>query len=1178
MTSWDKTNLYDTDGSSWKSGIANSTDETSHAGTYHSVLSYGATTQLVTDLATNYNVTYADTFTIDKAALTLYTSGQKVYGDTATTGNLNTITGTGFKNSDADTLALAANQTTLKGYVANAKAAANGNHVGSYGTQGTDGSSTTVLAYDDTDKTNISALFNNDYTITYTDKFDITPKALTATVTGERDYGTNLPQNSYTTADTATKGAWNVKLEGLAGGDTATTALNDANVKTVLNAIDNGDGTATTTMGSHTNAGTYALDGTALTGTTVALTQANILAPNANGKYDYTVTNGNHQAKIDKISVTVTTTGSKTYGAEDPDTSKYTIGENGLTSWDKTNLYGTDGSSWKSGIANSTTKTTDKGVYGTKSTDAELAHHTQVLSYAPDSKLVTDLATNYNVTYDDAFTIGITKLIITITGSKTYSDATDLTLSKYNISSVGLENTDTLNYTGLENSVALYDNAGTYSKGNGTDTTNGITGLTGLSGFNKENYDITYKTTYTVNPKDLLLTTNGSRIYGNENSTINYANIADTNGAIVNPADVTTFNNYQATLKGAVQVANTISKTTDAGTYGTKGTTSNATLTYTDGQKTATAAQFNKNYNITYADQLTITPRPLHYTITGTQIYGQTPGTTGDKYTITPKSGVDSEGLVDSQNLDPSKLTVINGVTSTTDVNIDGYKNTGTTPLGVTAVTGFAGAGTNGFKASNYNISMDTSNYTVTPADLVIHITGSKTYGDTTSTSGKDYTYNTTGATGGLQNGETINYNTATVNHTGLAEQANAGSYYKNYAGKADTTGNTIDDMGNLTGMGNFKTTNYNISYVTDYTINPKALTITTTGTKVYGNADPDTSSYDMQQSGLTSWDESKLSADLKDNITNSTNEQTDAGKYGTQNGSTQVLSYGDAITNKLNHNYAITYVDNFTITKRPITHSYEGTKEYGTGGEHTSYKDNGFTNLPDFATITETPAVTNSSNRTTAVGDYNNSLLGVTFSGSWLKNYDLTETTVLHVTPADFTYTADDTSYWRGMNIPPQSGKVTNGYGEDVSDLVGNRNWETPANNTTPAGKYHIYGYGANDNSGNYKPLQAPGNDTALTIKEGQEGPEKRTLIPGGWGPVRRPLLDIRYLYIEGTQGINRWGDVAYSITGGDNHKAAGVDTLSGMGLASSQGYIPAQGTGVGTFYSKDKDKAYQF
>jgi len=111
----------------------------------------------------------------------------------------------------------------------------------------------------------------------------------------------------------------------LAGGDTAATALNDANVKTVLNAIDSGDGTVTTQMGSHTNAGTYALNGTALTGTNVVLTQANILAQNANGKYDYTVTNGAHQAKIDKIGVTITTTGSKTYGDADPDTSKYTI-------------------------------------------------------------------------------------------------------------------------------------------------------------------------------------------------------------------------------------------------------------------------------------------------------------------------------------------------------------------------------------------------------------------------------------------------------------------------------------------------------------------------------------------------------------------------------------------------------------------------------------------------------------------------------------------------------------------------------------------------------------------------------------------------------------------------------------------------------------------------------------
>ena len=811
LTSWDKTNLYDTDGNSWKSGIANSTDETSHAGTYHSVLSYGATTKLVTDLATNYNVTYADTFTIDKAALTLYTSGQKVYGDTATAANLNEITGTGFKNSDVATLAQATNQATLKGYVDNSKAAANGNHVGSYGTQGTD-STTAVLTYDTTEQGNISTLLGDNYTITYTDKFDITPATLTATVTGERDYGTNLPQNSYTTADTATKGTWNVKLEGLAGGDTAATALNDANVKTVLNAIDSGDGTVTTQMGSHTNAGTYALNGTVLTGTNVVLTQANILAKNANGKYDYTVTNGAHQAKIDKIGVTITTTGSRKYGHENS-TSTYTIEESGMTDWDKMALYGTDGSGWKSGIANSTTTTTPKGDYGTS---GSVVPKTAVLTYASGSKLATALATNYNVIYADEFIIGATPLVIIISGSKTYGDLTDLDVGKYTVSSTGLEGTDTLNYTGLLNSVALKDDAGTYSKGNGADTTHGITALTGLSGFDSANYDVTYKTTYVVVPRN---------------------------------------------------------------------------------------------------------------------------------------------------------------------------------------------------------------------------------------------------------------------------------------------------------------------------------ITITTTGTKVYGDADPSTSSYIVTGvSGLTSWDSTKLPiTELQAHIVNNTTEQTDAGKYGTENGGAAVLSYNTDLQAKAGANYTVNYADNFTITARPITFNVEGTKEYGTGSEHTEYGVGSFTNVPDFAQATVNGStvknLVNTSDRTTNVGDYANSLLTVSHSGAWTKNYTITENATLHVIPADFTYTADHTTYWQGEHIPNQTGKVTNRYGENVGDLVGFTTWETPATGRD-SGTFHIFGHGANNGSGNYKAIQstAPDNWTALVVKPRPNDPviegNVTDMLVGAWGPVRVPLLDIRYLHVEGTEGIDRWSE----------------------------------------------------
>jgi hypothetical protein len=835
--------------------------------------------------AKNYNYKLADgshTEKIDKIAATITTTAHREYGETPAIGSTTTVddmAATGMTTWDNTTFETNESATYRGGLTDNTAVTTN---AGTY-------KAGTEITESDAMKNTIAGTsnFGTNYNITYADTYTVNKAPLTVTVTGRRDYGGNMTASgTYTTTggatsavpgiDTLTKGLYNIDVSGVktAAGDSAASVLNSDEVKKKLATVDNGAGgnTATDVVGSHTNVGSYTKDSTTAKFTldnTNAMTTTNSILNS--GNY-YVKENGVNTLKIVPIAVTITTEGSRKYGGNNPDTTKYTITADGLKEWDKTALYGTDGSNWKSGIINSTKVTTAKGVYGTL---GEVTPKEQVLSYAGDSQLVKDLS-NYTISYDDKFTIDTAKLIITITGSKTYSDATNLNVKtgNYKVDIEGLENGDTLSYTKVDNSVGLYDNVGTYSYGNGADTTNSITKLADLSGADLTDYDITYKTTFTVTPKDLLLTTTGSRIYGDTNDTIKYDNIADTTGAIVNPADLTTFNNYQETLKKAIQVDKSVTEQTDAGTYGTLGTTSRETLTYAGDQQKATTAQLGGNYNIRYVDEL--------------------------------------------------------------------------------------------------------------------------------------------------------------------------------------------------------------------------------------------------------------------------------------------------------------------TITKRPITHTLAGAKEYGTGSEHTAYTDGGFTNVPDFAKGTinaNTPKnVTNTSDRYTTVGDYNNSLLGVTYSGDWTKNYDITELTKLTVTPADFTYTADDTSYWRGMNIPPQSGKVTNRYGEDVSDLVGNRTWPTPADHTSPAGKYPIIGHGANDNSGNYNPLQASGNDTALTIKEGQEGPEKRTLIPGGWGPVRRPLLDIRYLYIEGTQGINRWGDAAYSITGGDNHKAAGVDTLSGMGLASSQGYIPAQGTGVGTFYSKDKDKAYRF
>lgn len=139
------------------------------------------------------------------------------------------------------------------------------------------------------------------------------------------------------------------------------------------------------------------------------------------------------------------------------------------------------------------------------------------------------------------------------------------------------------------------------------------------------------------------------------------------------------------------------------------------------------------------------------------------------------------------------------------------------------------------------------------------------------------------------------------------------------------------------------------------------------------------------------------------------------------------------------------------------------------------------------------------------------------------MKNYDVTYNTTMNVTPADFTYTSDHTEYWQGTPIPAQTGKVTNRFGEDVSDLVGKTTWDTPADTYTP-GIYPIWGHGANDFTGNYNPLQSTNPNNAKALKIKNRPADRHTDEVQAFGLVRRPMLDIRYLELVGTEGVNRW------------------------------------------------------
>ena len=125
----------------------------------------------------------------------------------------------------------------------------------------------------------------------------------------------------------------------------------------------------------------------------------------------------------------------------------------------------------------------------------------------------------------------------------------------------------------------------------------------------------------------------------------------------------------------------------------------------------------------------------------------------------------------------------------------------------------------------------------------------------------------------------------------------------------------------------------------------------------------------------------------------------------------------GDTTSNgtTLSNNYDIKYVDKFDVNKRKITVTQTGTKEYGTGSEHSTYSEVGLDNVANGqeAAIKAAANTKDSSNRTTNVGSYKNTdgkdngMLTVGLSGidDILANYDVTYDTTMNVTPGLYLY-----------------------------------------------------------------------------------------------------------------------------------------------------------------------------
>ena len=648
--------------------------------------------------------------------------------------------------------------------------------------------------------------------------FKINPLALTVTVTGQRDYGNLMNAQSYTTNGTAGQDQYNISVTGdFANGETADSVLNKDNVESMLKSLENDtDATRENSNGETGKISKYTdvkrnadnkskIDSYSLnvgsTDTSSTITLASNIQKDAEGKvtsiehadkadsshgfnvlnddnYDYVISDGTHTLTINPVNLTVDVKGESTYGKTD---TKYTV-------------TGT-------GAKNGETMTVDNGT-------------------------LSNLAAN------------------SAAGSYTANEWTDKTGAA--TSTASAKSGKYLNTAELRSGT---------SPTAGTDTDKGIytvqlgagenTDGSGLSTFSANNYNITYHTTQVINPEKLTITIDGTKVYGSQSADLT-SDAAKITGVVSGDAvpNVKITDNMNQTLM-------------DAGTYhhdwssyaGSSDKKESYTYVDTDGKSHTVdkdkafgvtdvdveenpGFSFN-NYDIDFKSTYTVTPRTVRVTVKGESTYGDPAETAGENYKKIEfeRAGTSEEGFVGGQHIDSSQITVLNNLVSTSDAGTYRSSQSGVgSPIEYGAdnpssadgknygISGVKVKDGNGFKNQNYNIVLQEATYTVNKRPLTLTIKGEKTYGDSTSLSGRDYTVSQSG----LQNNEKIDFNDATVVHSMETGDrfSNAGEYHS-----SDNKGILGFDDSTLHGDG-FKLGNYELTYDTVFVIDKRPVDV----------------------------------------------------------------------------------------------------------------------------------------------------------------------------------------------------------------------------------------------------------------------------------------------------------------------------------------------------------------
>ena len=1143
----------------------------------------------------NYNITYRTTQVINPAKLTITINGTKVYGSQPTgltTGNMRIMSGELATGDSLAGLTIANNMgrlTDVGTYRHNwsQSAGLNGNTISAesytYDTvAGTnqDGNKDAASWITGVTADNKTFDFNN-YDVDFQSTYEVTKRPLQLDVTSTSVYGD--PKSGYTYTATALKPVDGVE-EGLVNGQ----QFNATDIKVsddIKAASDAGTYTHTAAGTSYTDASNNPQNST-YKGITAVEADSLKDAGNTGFKssnYDITLHQGTHT--VEKRTVRATVSGSQVYGESAPTSGEaYTIA---FEMAGGTGVAVSEGLAHNQTIANgqvtvqnSVGQTNDVGTYTTTQSDVG-----EEIAYGADNPervdgkdqgiyglLVADgngfQNKNYNIVLDQgSYTVTKRPVTFLTTGSRTYGEENtavkDYTIQQLNTAAKeGLTGRNagmvTAGSTAVANSTLASTDVGKY--GTESDVAQQVLNIDPavqeILGDDYKNYNITYKDEFTINPRTVRVTVAGESTYGDNPLTDgkDYKTIAFEQAGADGVAAQEGLALGQTIDKSQVTVQNSITPTTDAGTYGI------------DGIKVQDGNGFkNKNYNIVLEKgSYTVTKRTVRATASGSQVYGESAPTDGEAYDIAfataGGNGVNAhEGLVNGQTIDKSQVTVQNSVGQTNDV---GTYTTSQSDVGEEiaygannpervdgkdqGIYGLLVADGNGFQNKNYNIVLDQGSYTVTKRPVTFLTTGSRTYGEE-NTAVKDYTIQqlNTAAKEGLTG---RNAGMVTAGSTAVANSTLASTDVGKYGTESDVAQQVLNIDPAVQEILGDDYKNYNITYKDEFTINPRTVRVTVAGESTYGD-NPLTDGKDYKTiafeqagaDGVAAQEGLALGQTIdKSQVTvqNSITPTTDAGTYGIDGIKVQD---GNGFKNK---NYTIIIEGGtYTVNKRPLTLTIKGEKTYGDptsfSGKDYTVSQSGLQNNEtiDFGAATVVHSA-ETGDRFSNAGEYHSSdnkgILGFddsTLHGNGFKlgNYELTYDTVFVIDkrPVDVYMESRRTSGSPSSLRMDEPMTMRNVPQEHQGRFLADMQILDSSPQVIAAGDY------PGEDGAGYLDLSFAGDiyrnymihrHTVYHILP------DRMMKPSVYNavqPVRRPILDVMYLKVNGSEGINRWSGV---------------------------------------------------